>query len=358
MPRRNGANEVEEGAEEGEEPELYQGQPLARLQYRSDDDDSSEDDDSRRAQPQSESESESESGTTTKTKDGYFQARQEGGPLGVPEPRPVHAGAAAELAGHRVQLPDGKIGEVVDAGNGFFTVQLAHDVVKMRRHQLTKLDGDDEQPAAAESTRSEEVQREKPPPRHRGQPPSSPPPARLPPLVPQPKDLIGKVVRLSGGRLGTVNECGHGFYQIDIDEQDGGGFVKLRGNQLNLLGPQQVRASRQQQAVRLAKRREGRDARARARNDEALLQAPREQTAAEASSLLKRSRRGPPSAQTCPRRRGGARPRSPASPEPTPQRRDAGGARPFARFCMIALRIALRALWSSYPRTRSILHAR
>ena len=91
VPRRNDANAVEEGAEEGEEPELFQGQPLARLQYRSDDDDSSEDDDSRRAQPQSESESESESGTTTKTKDGYFQARQEGGPLGVPEPRPVHA---------------------------------------------------------------------------------------------------------------------------------------------------------------------------------------------------------------------------------------------------------------------------
>ena len=54
-------------------------------------------------------------------------------------------------------------------------------------------------------------------------------------------------------------------------------------------------------------------------------------------SPLKRARRGPPSAQVSPPSApGGARPRSPASPEPTPQRRDAGGARHFACFCTMA----------------------
>ena len=90
--------------------------------------------------------------------------------------------------------------------------------------------------------------------------------------------------------VGVVTESGHGFFSIDIDENDGGGFIKLRGNQLSLVddsafgshaggggggggGPNEQAGSLKERTAKTKDRaREQREARARARSSADLSQ--------------------------------------------------------------------------------------
>ena len=48
--------------------------------------------------------------------------------------------------------------------------------------------------------------------------------------------VVGQVVATKDGRTGLVVDRGHGFYTVQIDDEHGGGQVKLRGNQLQIDG--------------------------------------------------------------------------------------------------------------------------
>ena len=237
---------------------------------------------------------------TSRTKDGYFLSRtEESGPLGPPSEAQRSAmaaerskaaaaassggytGAAADLVGKRVRLPDGRTGHVLSSGHGFFAIQLAGSrggfgkTIKMRGNQLEELeDGDDPVPAASRQRQSSAARDDKPErvtmesssPRHFAKTPGRKPPAprnRGPPDVvrqaaatidavnpplPNAKLMIGRAVRLPDGRVGVVIESGHGFFSIEIDDGD---FIKLRGNQLSLVvdDPRSSAVAREQQAA-------------------------------------------------------------------------------------------------------------
>ena len=48
--------------------------------------------------------------------------------------------------------------------------------------------------------------------------------------------VVGQVVATTDGRTGLVVDRGHGRYTVQIDDEHGGGQVKLRGNQLQIDG--------------------------------------------------------------------------------------------------------------------------
>ena len=48
--------------------------------------------------------------------------------------------------------------------------------------------------------------------------------------------MVGQVVATKDGRTGLVVDRGHGRYTVQIDDEHGGGQVKLRGNQLQIDG--------------------------------------------------------------------------------------------------------------------------
>jgi hypothetical protein len=205
----------------------------------------------------------------------------------VASPRPErreggYSGPPADLVGKAVRMPDGRTGKVLDSGHGFFTIRLPRGVtIKMRGAQLQLLPGsadsddDSDSPGGAAPRRlprSESRQRNSSGGSSGGQGGSASASTPLPPA----KVMIGKTVRMPNKKIGTVLSSGHGFFHIEIDEADGGGYCKLRGAQIQIVERSSSndaaadedsddKASRAQAAAAKQRAREAREARAKAR---------------------------------------------------------------------------------------------